>query len=103
VPDKLTKTPEFYEATRGARRVMLLDLGFLGDSIHLLPALWVLRQAYPDAELHVMVSEHVTKHYVVRALSPARRTPKLKAPYLRTVVKSLPSLGSNIEILTPPT
>ncbi len=61
MPDKLTKTPEFYEATRGARRVMLLDLGFLGDSIHLLPALWVLRQAYPDAELHVMVSEHVTK------------------------------------------
>ncbi len=40
---------------------MLLDLGFLGDSIHLLPSLWVLRQAYPDAELHVMVSEHVTK------------------------------------------
>jgi ADP-heptose:LPS heptosyltransferase len=61
VPDKLTKTPEFYEATRGAQSVMLLDLGFLGDSIHLLPALWVLRQAYPDAELHVMVSEHVTK------------------------------------------
>jgi ADP-heptose:LPS heptosyltransferase len=40
---------------------MLLDLGFLGDSIHLLPALWVLRQACPDAELHVMVSEHVTR------------------------------------------
>lgn len=40
---------------------MLLDLGFLGDSIHLLPALWTLRQAYPDAELNVMVSEHVTK------------------------------------------
>jgi len=40
---------------------MLLDLGFLGDSIHLLPSLWVLRQAYPGAELHVMVSEHVTK------------------------------------------
>ncbi len=40
---------------------MLLDLGFLGDSIHLLPALWTLRQAYPEAELHVMVSDHVTK------------------------------------------
>lgn len=40
---------------------MLLDLGFLGDSIHLLPALWTLRQAYPEAELHVMVSEHVAK------------------------------------------
>lgn len=52
---------EFYSRTRGAKRVMLLDLGFLGDSIHLLPSLWVLRQAYPDAELHVMVSEHVIK------------------------------------------
>jgi ADP-heptose:LPS heptosyltransferase len=61
VPVKPNKTSGFFEATRGARRVMLLDLGFLGDSIHLLPALWVLRQAYPDAELHVMVSEHVTK------------------------------------------
>jgi ADP-heptose:LPS heptosyltransferase len=61
VSAKRTKTAEFHEATRGARRVMLLDLGFLGDSIHLLPALWILRQAYPDAELHVMVSEHVTK------------------------------------------
>jgi len=61
VSDKLTKTPGFYEESRRARRVMLLDLGFLGDSIHLLPALWVLRQAYPEAELHVMVSEHVTK------------------------------------------
>ena len=58
--DKLTKTPEFYEESRSARRVMLLDLGFLGDSIHLLPALWVLRKAYPEAELHVMVFEHVT-------------------------------------------
>jgi ADP-heptose:LPS heptosyltransferase len=59
--DKLTKTPGFYEESRSAQRVMLLDLGFLGDSIHLLPALWVLRQSYPEAELHVMVSEHVTK------------------------------------------
>ncbi len=61
MPVKPNKTSGFFEATRGAKRVMLLDLGFLGDSIHLLPALWVLRQAYPDAELHVMVSEHVSK------------------------------------------
>jgi len=61
VPVKPNKTSGFFEATRGVKRVMLLDLGFLGDSIHLLPALWVLRQSYPDAELHVMVSEHVTK------------------------------------------
>ena len=58
---KVRPVAEFYARTRDAQRVMLLDLGFLGDSIHLLPALWVLRQAYPQAELHVMVSEHVTK------------------------------------------
>jgi ADP-heptose:LPS heptosyltransferase len=51
----------FYEQTRAAKRVLLLDLGFLGDSIHLLPALWTMRQAYPKAELHVMVAEHVTR------------------------------------------
>jgi ADP-heptose:LPS heptosyltransferase len=51
----------FFQQTRGAKRILLLDLGFLGDSIHLLPALWTLRQAYPEAELHVMVSEHVTR------------------------------------------
>lgn len=40
---------------------MVLDLGFLGDTVHLLPALWVIRQAWPEAELHVMVAEHVTE------------------------------------------
>jgi heptosyltransferase-3 len=39
---------------------MVLDLGFLGDAIHLLPALWKIRQAYPQAELHVAVSTNVT-------------------------------------------
>ena len=39
---------------------MVLDLGFLGDTVHLLPALWMVRQAYPQAELHCAVAEHVT-------------------------------------------
>ena len=39
---------------------MVLDLGFLGDTIHLLPSLWMVRQAYPQAELHVAVATHVT-------------------------------------------
>ena len=57
-----TKDPgRFFDQTRTAKRVLLLDLGFLGDSIHLLPALWTLRRAYPEAELHVMVAEHVTR------------------------------------------
>jgi len=39
---------------------MVLDLGFLGDTVHLLPSLWMIRQAYPQAELHVAVATHVT-------------------------------------------
>lgn len=51
----------FYSRTRGAKKVMVLDLGFLGDTVHLLPALWMIRQAYPQAELHVTVAAHVTE------------------------------------------
>lgn len=39
---------------------MVLDLGFVGDTVHLLPALWMVRRAYPEAELHAAVAEHVT-------------------------------------------
>jgi ADP-heptose:LPS heptosyltransferase len=52
--------PNFFERTRGAKKVMVLDLGFLGDTVHLLPALWMLRQSYPNAKLHCVVAEHVT-------------------------------------------
>jgi ADP-heptose:LPS heptosyltransferase len=51
---------DFLPRTRGAKKVMVLDLGFLGDTVHLLPALWMVRSAYPQAELHVAVSTHVT-------------------------------------------
>jgi ADP-heptose:LPS heptosyltransferase len=50
----------FFARTRGAKKVMVLDLGFLGDTVHLLPALWMIRQAYPSAELHVTVAQQVT-------------------------------------------
>jgi heptosyltransferase-3 len=49
----------FYARTRDARKVMVFDLGFLGDSVHLLPALWLVHQSYPGARLHVSVAEHV--------------------------------------------
>ena len=51
---------DFYHRTRTARKVMVLDLGFLGDVVHLLPELWLVRQAYPNAQLHVAVASHVT-------------------------------------------
>jgi heptosyltransferase-3 len=54
----MTDTPvNFLARTRSAKKVMVLDLGFLGDTVHLLPALWMLRQAYPQAELHVTVAQ----------------------------------------------
>lgn len=57
----MTDTPvNFFARTRAAKKVMVLDLGFLGDTVHLLPALWMIRQAYSSAELHVTVASHVT-------------------------------------------
>jgi ADP-heptose:LPS heptosyltransferase len=57
----MANSPEqFFARTRNARKVMVLDLGFLGDTVHLLPALWMVRQAYPQAELHVAVAAHIT-------------------------------------------
>ena len=38
---------------------MVFGLGFLGDMAHLAPALWMVRQAYPESELHVGVAAHV--------------------------------------------
>jgi ADP-heptose:LPS heptosyltransferase len=49
----------FLERTRGAKKVMVFGLGFLGDMVHLVPALWMVRQAYPRSELHVGVAAHV--------------------------------------------
>ena len=46
----------FYSRTRTARKVIVVDLGFLGDTIHLLPALWDLHEAYPEASLQVMTT-----------------------------------------------
>jgi len=55
-----TTNADFWARTRNASKVMVLDLGFLGDTVHLFPALWMIRQAYLRAELHVIVAEHVT-------------------------------------------
>ena len=55
-----TDAEHFFDRTRAAGKVMVLDLGFLGDTVHLLPALWLVRQSYPLAELHVTVAAHIT-------------------------------------------
>lgn len=55
-----TTKQTFLERTRDAKNVMVFGLGFLGDTVHLLPALWMIRRAYPQAELHCAVSSQVT-------------------------------------------
>lgn len=50
----------FYARCRPVRRLLVLDLGFLGDAIHLIPALNGLREALPDTAIDVVVADHVT-------------------------------------------
>ena len=47
---------QFYSRTRTARKIIVVDLGFLGDTVHLVPALWELKAGYPQAALHVLTS-----------------------------------------------
>jgi heptosyltransferase-1 len=46
----------FYSQTRDARKIIVVDLGFLGDTVHLVPALNELKRNYSHAELHVVTS-----------------------------------------------
>lgn len=46
----------FYNTTRAARKIIVVDLGFLGDTVHLVPALRELRDAWPQAQLHVLTT-----------------------------------------------
>jgi ADP-heptose:LPS heptosyltransferase len=46
--------PNFLERTRAASKIIVVDFGFLGDSVHLLPVLWEIKRNYPDAELHTL-------------------------------------------------
>jgi ADP-heptose:LPS heptosyltransferase len=42
-----------------AKKVLVMELAGLGDNVHLLPALWLVRRQWPDAKLHIMVNAHV--------------------------------------------
>jgi heptosyltransferase I len=44
----------FLERTRGAVKIIVVDFGFLGDSVHLVPALWEIKRHYAGAELHTL-------------------------------------------------
>src|SRR5208282_712919 len=44
----------FIERTRAAKKIIVIDFGFLGDSVHLAPALWEIKRHYAGAELHTL-------------------------------------------------
>jgi ADP-heptose:LPS heptosyltransferase len=44
----------FWERTRAAKKIIVVDFGFLGDSVHLVPALWEIKRHYPEAQLHTL-------------------------------------------------
>lgn len=48
-----------YHQIRSCGKLLVLDLGFLGDAIHLIPSLWMIRSAMPDVRLDVMIADHV--------------------------------------------
>jgi ADP-heptose:LPS heptosyltransferase len=47
-------THSFLERTRAATKIIVIDFGFLGDSVHLVPALWEIKRHYGGAELHTL-------------------------------------------------
>ena len=53
---RLARLADFATRTRDARKVLVVDLGFLGDTLHTVPALWELRRYYPHAGLHMLAA-----------------------------------------------
>jgi len=55
-PLQQTNQAGFYAQTRAAKKLLVVDLGFLGDTLHLVPALWEIKRHYPQGALHVLTS-----------------------------------------------
>jgi ADP-heptose:LPS heptosyltransferase len=45
-----------YERIRTARKILVVDLGFLGDTVHLIPALWEIKRHFHGAALNVVTT-----------------------------------------------
>ena len=50
----------FLRKTNTAKKILVLDLGFLGDTIHLIPALWMIKNSYINSTIDVAVSSNIT-------------------------------------------
>ena len=45
------------KALPAAGKILAIEVAGLGDNVHLLPALWLVRRAWPDAALHVCAAQ----------------------------------------------
>lgn len=84
--------PFRFEQHRGElRKILVIELLGLGDNVHLLPALYMLRAALPDAELHVMSRAHVADLFVA--------TPWVDRIWRYPVIPRKPSLRQHLELI----
>ncbi len=51
-----SRNAKWFERARAMRKILVVDPGFLGDTVALVPALRDLRRQCPDAELHVLTT-----------------------------------------------
>jgi ADP-heptose:LPS heptosyltransferase len=49
--------PNFYQKAKDAKVITVIDLGMLGDGVHLLPVLWSLKCHYPNAILNLVMDQ----------------------------------------------
>jgi len=49
------------------RRILVFRIGQLGDTVVALPAMWAVRQQFPDAEITLLCDRHPGRNYVLGA------------------------------------
>ena len=71
---------ELYSKTQHVRKIIVVDPGFLGDSVHLTPSLWEINRNYPQAKLHVTTTplgaEFLAMVPCVDQVWPLKRSPQ---------------------------
>ena len=55
----LVKDSSFFSTIKKNKKILILDLGFLGDTVHLIPAARIVRKAFIDSHITLMCAAHV--------------------------------------------
>ena len=88
---RLSHLQRFHDQTRTAKKVLAVELGFLGDVLQLVPALWEIHRHYPSAALHVLSST-----LGAEALS---LVPCVERPWAVHLKQEQRSLGEHLRVL----